>query len=312
VFGFPYLETTALHFSDNDLDKKSFADITKQDDVFFSIDAQQNGLGGASCGPGVRSDYVLKIKNTSYSFRISLVNKETDISSLISESPFLASPVIYPMVKLLYKDIQNIEIAAPAEDAEIRFTLNGSEPDESSQLYKVPIGVSSDCIVKARAYKKGFYPSISVSRSYNFGELLYESPAIKFGDKPVASEVSIGGFKSIGILITDPDHSEDWDHADVLEPVLIKKDGSETSLTELKPFITFQGWSTLAINRSVDRNPLTVSGTTYKKGLGTHGLGEIWYHIGDDAAKLKLLVGIDDETGGTGSSTISYKIVGIR
>jgi hypothetical protein len=269
-------------------------------------------LGGASCGPGVRSDYLLKIKNTSYSFRISLVNKETDISSLTAESPFLASPVIYPMIKYLYKDIQKIEIAAPVEDAEIRFTLDGSEPDESSQLYKEPVQVSSDCVVKARAYKRGFYPSISVSRSYNIGELLYESPVIKFGDEPIACEVSVGEFKSIGILITDPDHSEDWDHADVLEPVLIKKNGGEISLTELKPYMTFQGWSTLKINRSVDRRPLTVAGTVYKKGLGTHGLGEIWYHISDDAVKLKLLVGVDDETGGTGSSTISYKIVGIR
>jgi beta-galactosidase len=312
VFGFPHLETTALHFSDNDLDKKSFADITKQDDIFFSIDQQQNGLGGGSCGPGVRSDYSLKIKDTGYTFRISLVNKETDISSLMSESPFLAPPVIYPKERFLYKGIQKIDIVPPAEDAEIRFTLDGSEPNESSQLYEEPIQISSDCTIKAKAYKKGINPSLSVSHTYNIGELLFESPVIKFGDKPVACEVSIDGFTSIGILISDPDHSEDWDHADVLEPVLIKKDGSEISLTELKPFMTFQGWNTLAIDKSVQRNPLMVAGTVYKKGLGTHSIGEIWYHLGNDAAKLKLFVGVDDETGGIGSSTITYKIVGIR
>ncbi len=312
VFGFPYLETTALHFSDNDLDKKSFTDITKQEDIYFSIDARQDGLGGASCGPGVRPDYQVKLKNTAYSFRISLVNKETEISSLMSESPFLAPPVIYPEKSFIYKGIQKIEIASPVEGAEIRFTRDGSEPDESSELYKEPFQILSDCIVKAKVYKKGFNPSLSVSQSYNVGELLYESPVIKYGDKPIASEVSIEGFKSIGIFITDPDHSEDWDHANVLEPVFVKKDGSEISIAELKPYMTFQGWSDLAFNRSVGRNPLKVAGVVYNKGLGTHGVAEIWYHIDNDIVKIKLLVGVDDETGGTGSSTIAYRIVGTR
>ncbi|MBN2612800.1 MAG: NPCBM/NEW2 domain-containing protein [Bacteroidales bacterium] len=312
VFGYPYLETTALHFSDNDLDKKSFTEITKRDDIYFSIDARQDGMGGGSCGPGVRPEYRLDLIDAVYTFRISLVNKETDLSALISESPFLAPPSISPKERLIYKGGRKIEIISPVEGAEIRFTLDGSEPDESSRLYKEPIQISSYCTIKARTFKKGENPSIAVSHTYNLGELLYESPVIKYGDKPVASEVMIEGYKSIGILITDPDNSTDWDHTDVLEPILIKKDGSETSLTELKPYTTFQGWSTLAVNRSVDRNPLKVAGKIYEKGLGTHGLAEIWYHIANDAVKLKLRVGVDDETRGNGSSTITYKIVGIN
>jgi hypothetical protein len=167
-------------------------------------------------------------------------------------------------------------------------------------------------VVKAKTYKNNENPSVSVSHAFSFGEILYESPVIKYGDQPVACEVQIEGFKSIGILITDPDESTDWDHTDVLEPVLVKKDGSEKSLTDLKPTITFQGWNSLVINRSVDRNPLTVAGITYNKGLGTHGLAEIWYRIDSDVTKLKLKVGVDDETERRGSSTITYRIVGIR
>jgi NPCBM/NEW2 domain len=135
---------------------------------------------------------------------------------------------------------------------------------------------------------------------------------IKYGDQPAACEVQVEGFKSIGILITDPDKSNDWDHTDIIDPVWVKKDGSEQSLTELKPYITFQDWASLVVNRSVDRNPLKVAGTTYKKGLGTHGTAEIWYHIDSDVTKLKLKVGIDDETDRRGSSTVTYRIVGIR
>jgi len=312
VFGYPYLETTAIHFGDNDLDKKSFTEIVKRDEVYFSIDAQQNGMGGASCGPGVRPEYRLDLKDTVFTFRISLVNKETDLSSLMSESPFLEPPVISPKERMIYKGGRKIEIVSPVEGAEIRYTLDGSEPDESSQLYIMPIQLLSDCTVKAKTYKKGENPSTAVSKTYNIGELLYESPVINYGDEPVACEVSIEGFTSFGILITDPDNSIDWDHTDVLEPTLIKKDSSEVSLTELKPFVTFQSWSSLAINRSVDRNPLTVAGSVYKKGLGTHGLAEIWYRIDNDAAKIKLLVGVDDETERRGSSTVTYRIVGIR
>jgi len=312
VFGYPHLEATAIHFGDNDLDKKSFTEIAKRDDIYFSIDAQQDGMGGASCGPGVRQEYRLNLKDTVYTYRISLINSETHCSLLMSESPFLSPPLIYPKERLIYKGGRKIEILSLVEGAEIRFTIDGSEPDESSSLYKGPIQISSGCTVKARTFKKGEYPSIAVSHSYSIVDLLYESPVIKFGDKPVASEVTVEGFKSVGILITDPDHSIDWDHTDVLEPLLVKRDGSGMSLTELKPYITFQDWSSLAINRSVDRNPLTVAGTVYEKGLGTHGLAEIWYHLDKDVVSLKLMVGVDDETERRGSSTITYRIVGLR
>jgi hypothetical protein len=312
VYGYPFMETTALNYGDTDLDKKSFTEIVKRDDVYFSIDARQNGMGGASCGPGVRSEYRLDLKDTVYMFRISLVNSKTDLSSSMSESPFLAPPVIYPKERMIYSSDRGIEIISPVEGAEIRYTIDGSEPGNSSQLYTGPFQISSDCTIKAKTYKKDENSSLAVSRSYTIGKLLFESPIIKYGDDPLACEVSTEGFSSIGILITDPDHSIDWDHTDILEPIVIKKDGSKIYLTDLKPYITFQSWSSLAVNRSVDRNPLTVAGTVYENGLGTHGLAEIWYRIDKDVAKLRLMVGIDDETEQRGSSTITYRIVGIH
>lgn len=312
VFGYPYLETTAIHYGDNDLDKKSFTEIVKRDEVYFSIDAKQNGLGGASCGPGVLPAYILKLKDMGYTYRISLVNKGTDLSALMSESPFLAPPVIYPTERMIYKGGKKIEIVSPLEGAEIRYTLDGSEPTEKSLLYKEPFHITSDCMVKAKTFKKGENPSVSVSHAFSIGEILFESPVIKYGDQPAACEVPVEGFKSIGILITDPDKSNDWDHTDIIDPVWVKKDGSEKSLTELKPYMTFQDWASLVVNRSVDRNPLKVAGTTYKIGLGTHGTAEIWYHIDSDVTKIKLKVGVDDETDRRGSSTVTYRIVGIR
>jgi beta-galactosidase len=312
VFGYPYLETTALHFGDNDLDKKSLTEVNKRDDVYFSIDARQDGIGSASCGPGVLPAYMLKLKDVEYTYRLSMVSNDTDLSALISESPFLAPPDIFPKERLIYKGVGKIEIVSPVEGAEIRYTLDGSDPDEKSYLYKEPFFISSPCAVRAKCYSKDGNSSVSVSQKYNIAELLYESPVIKYGEKPVACDVLIDGFSSIGILITDPDHSNDWDHTDILEPVLIGKDGVGKSLTGLKPYITFQDWGSLAVNLSVNRNPLQVAGIVYEKGFGTHSLAEIWYRIGHDASKLNLMVGVDDETFRRGSSTVSYRIVGIR
>ena len=39
-------------------------------------------------------------------------------------------------------------------DAPVRYTLDGSEPDASSLLYKAPVEVDEDCIVKARAMRE--------------------------------------------------------------------------------------------------------------------------------------------------------------
>ncbi len=312
VSGFPTIETTALHYGENDLDKKSFVEITKRDDVYFTIDYLQNGLGGASCGPGVRSEYLLPLKNVTYSYRISLVSPKNKISNLMSSSPFLEAPEILPIERFLYKGLQTVEIISPIDDAKIRYTLDGTEPTESSQLYKEPIKVSAECTIKAKAFKKGFNPSLSVSHNYKIRELLYESPTIRFGDKAASAEVESSGYKSFAIFITDPDHSTDRDHADIIEPVLVKKDGTEISLTELVPYKTFQGWKTLAINKTVDGNPIKVAGTVYKTGLGTHGIAEMWYNMKDEYVKIKLKVGVDDESRGTGSSTIGFSVVGIR
>ena len=57
---------------------------------------------------------------------------------------------------------------------QIRYTLNGLEPDESSTLYSDPVSVSTTTTVRARAFKTGWTPSItSPPQTYtmNFGTL---------------------------------------------------------------------------------------------------------------------------------------------
>ena len=52
-----------------------------------------------------------------------------------------------------------IQITCDTPDAEIRYTLNGADPNESSTLYSNTIDINENLTVKARAYKEGWRES---------------------------------------------------------------------------------------------------------------------------------------------------------
>lgn len=53
----------------------------------------------------------------------------------------------------------NVTITCATSGATIRYTIDGTNPAESSTAYSVPFEVSESCTIKARAYKSGFNPS---------------------------------------------------------------------------------------------------------------------------------------------------------
>lgn len=52
-----------------------------------------------------------------------------------------------------------VQITCDTPDAEIRYTLNGADPNESSTLYSNTIDINEVTTVKARAYKEGWIES---------------------------------------------------------------------------------------------------------------------------------------------------------
>ena len=71
------------------------------------------------------------------------------------------------------------------EDAEIRFTLNDSEPTELSALYEKPFTIKKSSKLKVKAFKAGFLPSETVS-----------TELIKLGKKIKSIELSPDPSKS--------------------------------------------------------------------------------------------------------------------
>lgn len=72
--------------------------------------------------------------------------------------PFVPKPAIEGDLRLFENEAE-VRLSCREEGAVIHFTLDGSEPTESSQVYEGPFSVSRSCVVKARAFKEGFEPS---------------------------------------------------------------------------------------------------------------------------------------------------------
>lgn len=85
------------------------------------------------------------------------VNGTVTIESDPPESDLIASPVFSP-ASGIYVAAQDVEISCPTEGAVIRYTADGTEPDENSPEYTkdtLPISVSADMTIKAKAYIEG-------------------------------------------------------------------------------------------------------------------------------------------------------------
>ncbi len=59
----------------------------------------------------------------------------------------------------IFMDAAQVELACATKGASIHYTLDGSEPSESSTLYTGPIVICEPVTINARAFKKGHVPS---------------------------------------------------------------------------------------------------------------------------------------------------------
>src|SRR5438270_9123351 len=62
-------------------------------------------------------------------------------------------------------DVQ-VQLTASAAAAVIRYTLDGSEPSETSSAYSQPLRISGSTLVKAKSFAPGLAPSPTVSHTY--------------------------------------------------------------------------------------------------------------------------------------------------
>lgn len=78
-------------------------------------------------------------------------------------SGFLPPPSITPRNGYVFDAPATVTLGSSAPGAEVRYTLDGSQPTASSPLAKGPIAVAKPCTVKAVAFAAGAKPSVVVS-----------------------------------------------------------------------------------------------------------------------------------------------------
>lgn len=94
-----------------------------------------------------------EIESGQYNFTVK------DIRSLILTSR-LSAPKITAVDSLLFlPDTATVRIISSEENTQIRYTLNGDVPNEKSEIYSIPLKISSNTIVNAKVFKEGFKPS---------------------------------------------------------------------------------------------------------------------------------------------------------
>jgi alpha-galactosidase len=116
----------------------------------------------------------------------------------------------------------------------------------------------------------------------------------KPGERKTNVKVNIKDAKKLFLVVSDGGDSNNWDHADWIEPKLTGKNGS-INLTDLKWVNASAGWETVKINLSVAGNKLNVDNDEYLNGIGTHSNSIIEYDIPEGYDTFTAIAGLDKE-----------------
>jgi hypothetical protein len=76
----------------------------------------------------------------------------------MSSSYRLAVGISYDPPPGIYQDYQLLELSWIDSNAVIRYTLDGSEPDENSDVYAGPFGIANNSVVRTRIWAEGYLP----------------------------------------------------------------------------------------------------------------------------------------------------------
>ena len=127
--------------------------------------------------------------------------------------PYVESPTIEPASGIFTSGEKvEIKIHTGTENAEIRYTLDGSEPDQHSKLYAGLLEIDKTLTINAKAFKKGYHTSFSISAFQQFIDSdnngvnfsLYEGKWEKLPDFSKLTAVKSGRVFEFGLDKIDP------------------------------------------------------------------------------------------------------------
>jgi beta-galactosidase len=154
-----YMAFSALHYTENDLDKARYIHQLKpRKEVVLNIDYRQLGLGNGSCGPAPLPDYQLYAEPVEFSWSVRPFSKGDDVVRLARKGIKVKEPVIL-------QSHENLVTISGGDKSDIRYTMDGSEPTQQSPVYKTPFTISDQLTVKAKSFNKGMIASMTVEKT---------------------------------------------------------------------------------------------------------------------------------------------------
>ena len=153
--------------------------LNPTDFLTFNVDYKQAPIGTATCGPGVDEKYVLE--NQVYEYTVLLRAFDTkavdpieltrfqvpNVDSLMVPMPEIKASMLGDENYHIYNHPLSISMTCAEKGAEIRYTLDGSEPTEKSKKYTKPLIINQSCKVKTKAFKNGMVSSFVALRQFN-------------------------------------------------------------------------------------------------------------------------------------------------
>ncbi|MBV8780522.1 MAG: NPCBM/NEW2 domain-containing protein [Phycisphaerae bacterium] len=83
-----------------------------------------------------------------------------------------------------------------------------------------------------------------------------------------------------------------------------------TYVSDLTAVSATTGYGTVQQDKSVNGNPITLNGTVYAKGIGTHAASTITYNLAGKYSYFVSDVGIDAEEDGRGNGYVDFQVWG--
>ena len=123
-------------------------------------------------------------------------------SLALFQDPILPKPVATPPGGP-FPDSVTVSLAVPGHpDAQIRYTVDGSEPGPTSPLYSAALVFKATTTLKAKGFKVGFTPSETMVEVY------VHAPSPVALPKPVATPPGQDFFLSISVTLAVPNHPD--------------------------------------------------------------------------------------------------------
>ncbi len=141
---------------------------------------------------------------------------------------------------------QTIEISVSSKDADIFYTLDGTEPTTGSILYTDPVILTETSVIRAKSFENGFLPGLTITQSYFIDEpmnlpviSLVTDPDHFFSDE---TGIYVEGTAGVAGYCTSVPHNvnRDWERPVNIE--LFEKDGT-TGLNQVAGVKIFGGCS---------------------------------------------------------------------